>query len=173
VPQAPPAEKTDSESIFQALPAAQPLEKPLRRLHNCTLSSTPPAAQQGTRREWGNTENLEITLSLSESTALECLRLVGIVTRKSYYQPGYGEKYYRPGDFKFTLVLSDDGFQKDVRKIVSPKVFFEETPAISVGHFTMPRLPTFRIEIGAKAKQVKLLPRATWMKTARPRRSFT
>jgi len=154
VPQAPPAEEADVGRVFQALPAAQRLERPLRRIQNGTISSIPAAGQQGTRRVWGNTDNLEITLSFPEPTAVDCLRLVGIVTRKSYYEPGAGEMYYRPNDFTFSPVLSDDGFRKDVRRIAAPKVTFEETPALSVGHFTMSRLPT-------------------WRRTARPRRSST
>jgi hypothetical protein len=161
VPPTPLAAPADSPSVFEALAASEPLQRPLRRVTNGTLTSIPAAHPQGSLRIWNNTDNLEITLTFPEPTALACLRLVGIVTRKSYYEPGYGEKYYHPDDFRFSLVLSDDGFQKDVRRIAAPKVLYEETPALSVGHFTMPRLPTFRVEIGGRAKQVKLLPRAT------------
>ena len=161
VQQTPRVETADRPPLFQALPAAETLQKPLRRINNGTLTSEPAAARQGTQRVWNSTDNLAITLTFPEPTRVACLRLVGIVTRKSYYEPGYGEKYYQPGDFTFRLALSDDGFRQDVRKIAAPKVSFEETPALSVGHYTMPRLPTFRVEIGDKAKQIKLLPRAT------------
>ena len=105
----------------------------------------------GRRRSWGNTDNLEITLSFPEATAVGCVRLVDILNRKSYYEAGAGEMYYQPGDFAFALVLSDDGFQKDLRRIDAPQVSFEETAALAVGHYSMSRLPTFRLEIGGTA----------------------
>jgi len=76
-------------------------------------------------------------------------------------------KYYQEGDFKFSLVLSDDGFQKDIRKIDAPPVSFEETIEFASMHSGMDRLPTWRIEVGQKAKQVRLLPRATTKERAR------
>jgi hypothetical protein len=58
-------------------------------------------------------------------------------------------------------MLSDDNFQKDVRKVDPPTVVFEETPRMVAGHFVLTRYPTWRIEVNAKAKQVKVMPRAT------------
>ena len=75
--------------------------------------------------------------------------------------------YYQKGDFKFSLVLSDDGFQKDIRKIDAPPVNFEETIEFAKQHGRMDRLPTWRIEVGQKARQVKLLPRAATKERAR------
>jgi hypothetical protein len=43
---------------------------------------------------------------------------------------------------------------------------FEETAQISVGHYSMTRLPTWRIEVGAAARQIKLLPRAAMKERA-------
>ena len=64
-------------------------------------------------------------------------------------------------DLKFTVVLSDDDFQKDLRQINAPCVTFEETPRMVAGHFILTRYSTWRIDLNAKAKQIKIMPRVT------------
>jgi hypothetical protein len=156
------------ERVFQEKPAPTKFKRPLRRLTNVEMTSTPKCVNLSTG---ANTDNLEITLSLPQSTQIGCLRLVGPMKRLNWTatgrNPTQGEiwgsvgKYYKEDDFKFSLALSDDGFQKDIRKIDSPPVRFEETLEFGSMHSGMDRLPTWRIEVGQKAKQVKLLPRAT------------
>ena len=68
---------------------------------------------------------------------------------------------------KFSLVLSDDGFKNDLRKIDQPKVTFEFTCYPPADHTTMQHFGTWRIEVGQKARQVKVLPRATTKERAK------
>jgi hypothetical protein len=150
---------------------------PLRRLTNAQRTATPPGGRNDSERSyWNNTDNLEITLSLPQSTQIACLRMAvnvkrpePVVGRNATQGEAWGSigNYYRPGDYKFSLVLSDDGFQKDIRKIDEPKVSFEETVEFAFQHYGMDRLPTWRIEVGAKARQVKLIPRATTKEKSR------
>ena len=156
---------------FQETPASLTFKLPLRRLTNAGIAATPHWGHNDVEwYYWDVTDNLEITLSLPQSAQVGCLRLVGIMKRA---QPVVGRfatqgeawgsiaKYNEAGDFKFSLVLSDDGFQKDIRRIDSPAVTFEETVEFAKQHGTMDRLPTWRIQIGQKARQIKILPRAT------------
>ena len=168
-------ETARGERVFEEKPASTKFNRPLRRLTNAGMTATPPWGLDTGRFAWPNTDNLEITLSLPQSTPLGCLRLVGIMKRaesvagRKDTQGIWGSmgKYYQEGDFKFSLVLSDDGFKKDIRKIDTPQVHFEETIEFASMHSGMDRLPTWRIEIGQKARQVKLLPRATTKERAR------
>lgn len=152
-------------SVFDVKTAADPLQKPLLRLTDAAVTPTPgPNGVNNEGQIWNSTDNLEILLTFSQPTELNCLRVVGPVksaTRPGHFHFGAEGRYYDPGDFKFSLVLSDDSFQKDVRKVDSPQVTFEETPRMVAGHFVMTRYPTWRIDVNAKARQVKLLPRAT------------
>ena len=163
------------KELLGTVTASASLQRPLRQLNRFEISSTPPLRKGGlpysagscaTEGPWNcqNTENLEIKLNLPEPTVVSCLRLVTITKMVNFYgigSKGYGLPHYQPDDFKFSLMLSNDDFRQDIRKIDAPQVKFEETPAISVGHWTMSRLPTWRVEIGEEAKQIKLLPRAT------------
>jgi hypothetical protein len=166
-----PLTSVRGSQAFQETPTSLTFKRPLRRLTNAGLTSTPHWGHNDVEWfYWDNTDNLEITLSLPQSAQVGCLRLVGIMKRS---QPVVGRfatqgeawgsigKYNEAGDFKFSLVLSDDGFQKDIRKIDSPSVNFEETVEFAKQHGTMDRLPTWRIQVGQKAKQIKIVPRST------------
>jgi hypothetical protein len=156
---------------FQANSSPTTFRRPLRRLTNAEMIASPPGGRNDSQRHfWPDTNNLEITLSLPQSTPIGCLRMAvnvkrpdPVVGRNATQGEAWGSigNYYQPGDYKFSLVLSDDGFQKDIRKIDEPKVSFEETIEFAFQHYGMDRLPTWRIEVGQKARQVKLLPRAT------------
>ena len=153
----PPAKKI--EPVFEAKVSAQPFQRPLPRINNVfSTSAPPPGGQRGAARIWSSTDNLEIVQTFPQSTDIGCLRLVGMAKRaESSFS---AKKAYAGGDFKFTLILSDDGFQKDLRKIDNPEVTFEETAQIGIGHSSMYRLPTWRIQVQGKARQLKLLPRS-------------
>jgi hypothetical protein len=150
---------------FHAIKAADLLQRPLRKLTRFDVTSTPPSAPpHETKYIWRDPSNLEVTVTLPESIDVDCLRLVTPTKMVPLYglgSEGYGTPHYSAGDFTFSVVLSDDGFQKDIRKIDRPKIVFEETSEVYVGHFTKSRLPVWRIAIGAKARQIKVLPRAT------------
>jgi hypothetical protein len=164
--------KTEAETpVFDVKTAVDPLQKPLLRLTDATVTPTPgPNGVNNEGQQWQSTDNLEILLAFTQATDVDCIRLVGPVKGSISLggsHPGAKGDVYEAGDFKFSLALSDDNFQKDVRKVDSPKVVFEETPRMVAGHFVMSRYPTWRIEVSAKARQVKLLPRATTQEHAR------
>jgi hypothetical protein len=140
---------------FDAKVSDATLSRPLPRLTDGKWAPG-PAGVDNEGQTWNDPAKLELVLTFPKPTEVGCIRLVGPPSNKQSKPPKV-EFYYNPDDFKFSLVLSDDGFQKDVRK-VDPKVIFEETPRMGAGHFYMTRYPTWRIEIGATAKEFKLLP---------------
>jgi hypothetical protein len=156
---------------FEAKPTDKPLQRPLKRLTNADITCTPrPHYQRNNRRMWKSTDGVEITLTLPEAQTIGCLRLVGvnkeppeIVGRGPLPAEWIGTTgpIDEPGDMKFSLVLSDDGFKNDLRKIDEPKVTTEFTSDPPADHTSMQHFLTWRIEVGQKARQVKLLPRAT------------
>jgi hypothetical protein len=147
--------------MFDLKPAAAPLQKPLLRLTDAAFTPTPgPSGVNHDGQTWNSTDKLEFLWTFAKPTEVACLRLVGPTT-SAVGRFGANGRFYEAGDVKFSLVLSDDNFQKDVRKIDSPQVTFEETPRMVAGHFIMTRYPTWRVEVAAKARQIKLLPRAT------------
>jgi hypothetical protein len=172
-----PDESAAATDVFDAKVSDAPLQRPLRLLTNADISSTPKANEhRRTMWMWNNTDNLEITLSLPEPETIGCLRLAAankppptVVGRN----PTGGEwvgtpgAYYEQGDMKFSLVLSDDGFKNDLRKIDEPKVTFEYTSYPPADHTTMQHFGTWRIEVAQKARQVKVLPRATTRERAK------
>jgi hypothetical protein len=149
---------------FDAKTSDAPLARPLPRLTDGQWTPG-PASADNEGQTWNDPSKLELVLTFPKPTEVGCLRLVGPPSNKQSKPPKV-EFYYNPDDFKFSLVLSDDGFQKDVRK-VDPKVIFEETPRMGAGHFYMVRYPTWRIEIGATAKEFKLL-----LRPSDPARAF-
>jgi hypothetical protein len=165
------ADKSPLTECFQAKTSDMPLTKPLRLLTYANFSANKPHFQHRNIRKWNSTDGLEITLSLPESVELGCLRIEGenlpapqVVGRDQTGGEWLGTpgQYYKSvDDLKFTLVLSDDGFQNDNRKIDSPKVVWEYTGCPDWEHSCMRHYPTWRIEIGQKARAVKVLPRAT------------
>jgi hypothetical protein len=168
---------TGTERPLTSVRGSQAFRRPLRRLTNAEMTASPPGGRNDSERTyWDNTDNLSITLSLPQSTQIACLRMAvnvkrpdPVVGRNATQGEAWGSigNYYHQGDYKFSLVLSDDGFQKDIRKIDDPKVTFEETIEFAFQHYGMDRLPTWRIEVGQKARQVKLLPRATTKEKSR------
>jgi hypothetical protein len=170
-------ENTGLADVFDAKSAEVSLERPLKRLTNADIASAPPpSAQRRTNRTWNSTDNLEITVTLPDPTMVGCLRLVAVnkppptvVGRNPTGGEWIGTQgpYYEPGDMKFSLVLSDDGFKNDQRKIDEPKVTFEFTCYPPADHTTMQHFGTWRIEVAQKARQVKLLPRATTKERAK------
>jgi hypothetical protein len=103
---------------------------------------------------WNSTDGLEFLFTFGKPVDVGCVRFVGTAASD-------GGRARGAGDLKFTVVLSDDNFQKDLRKIDSPSVTFEETPRMVAGHFILTRYPTWRIDLNAKAKQIKIMPRTT------------
>jgi hypothetical protein len=164
-------ENAGQADAFEAKPASAPLQRPLKRLTNADITCTPtPNYQRNNRRSWHTTDNLEITLTLPEAQTIGCLRLVGvnkepptIVGRGALPAEWIGTtgSCYEPGDMKFSLVLSDDGFKNDQRKIDEPKVTTEFTCDPPADHTCMQHFLTWRIEVAQRARQVKVLPRAT------------
>jgi hypothetical protein len=162
------------QDVFGALTCPDRLQLPLRRLTKVQMTANTPPGQPVSELldgqytnihacnipSWSNTDKLEITLTLPQSTPLACIRLVGIMQDGlDPREKHFGKPWHEEGDFTFSLVLSDDGFQKDIRKIAKPKVVFENTPLFGALYYSISRLPTWRIEVGQKARQVKLLPR--------------
>ncbi len=156
---------------FVARIAPTALRRPQQRLTNARITSTPrPNYEKRTRRTWDSTKDLEITFSLPESQPLDCLRVIAANTPPQTVagrDPTLGEwvgtegSAHRTNDMEFSLVLSDDGFQEDVRLIERPRVTIDQTSYPPDEHSTMQHYLTWRIEIGQSARQVKLLPRAT------------
>jgi hypothetical protein len=162
---------TEEPSPFRVILGDQPLSRPFKRLSRITLSSKPPSAQPladltdgmysanlaGYVPNWATTDGLEITITLPEPTKVSRLRLVGVL---DHDPKRFGEKMYGPNDFTFSLVLSNDGFQHDVRTVSRPATGFEESVTWPLRYFGLVRLPTFRIDVNDTARQIKLLPRA-------------
>jgi hypothetical protein len=172
---------------FRAIAADTPLRLPMQPLTRVDVSANVPAGQPlcqltdgmyfgvlpGYTPTWPSNSTLAITLTFPESTEVSCLRPVGILEMRPAYgfgSDGFGRPYYHEHDFTFSLVLSDDGFTNDVRTIDHPKVSFEETAFYPSFHSALGRLPTWRIDVNppsagssgpGKAKQIRLLPRAT------------
>jgi len=159
----------DSEATpFRKVACADRLDRPMQRLGgwavHSNLNSPHPLADLTDGQypsqlasylpTWTTTENLECTIDLPQPSSLSHLRLVGVLDAKRE-----GEMLNEPGDFTFSLVLSNDGFQDDNR-LVTPKVTFEETVTWPLRYFGLVRRPTWRLAIGDTAQQIKLLPRA-------------
>ncbi len=107
---------------------------------------------------WSRTENLEITLRFPSPTPVACLRLVSVIGNAGRSW-ALGGPWHEAGDFAFSLVLSDDDFHHDIRRIDNPKVVFESTPLYGALYYSLSPLPTWRIEVGQKAARIKILPR--------------
>jgi len=174
--QAPGTQAAQESGIpFQAVECPEKLALPLRRIRQVAVSSV-PQAQQPMRiltdsmypghlaayaPNWPRTENLTITLDVAKPMPLACLRLVGVLREAGYGGPDFGVMYNQAGDFTFTLELSNDNFQKDIRKIDRPRVAFEETAIFPIVHFGIGHLPVWRIQLDQTARYVRLMPRAT------------
>ena len=163
----PPQDNATAGPLMDALAASDAMTQPLRKITRVQVNSTPPGTPWGRRQIYNAGDNAQIVLTFPEPAAVSCLRLVGI---DKGADNGFGStsKFFEEGDFTFSLVLSDDGFKNDLRKIDKPVVKWEEEAVLSMGHSMMNRFPVWRIEVGpstgsgqAKARQVKLLPRAT------------
>ncbi len=171
----PPRAGTTNENtapeVFAVKPAAATLQRPLQRLTTADIASTPrPNDQRNSYRMWKSTDNLQITVTLPESETIGCLRLVGVnkpAAEVAGRNPlpaewlGTTGPVYKADDMKFSLLLSDDGFKHDVRKIDAPQVSIEYTCSPPQDHTCMQHFLTWRIEVGQKARQIKLAPRAT------------
>ena len=168
-----PVEGGDNGNLFQTSPSPDRLQRPLCRLTDFRLTASPDPAlplsdltdmqyssgTAGNQPTWRDTKDLEITLTFAQPTDVDRVRLVGILgdmERKNYARP-----LNKADDFTFSLLLSDDGFQKDIRKIDKPTVTFENTPMVGTIYYGIGRLPTWRIAVGQKARQIKVLPRQT------------
>lgn len=164
------------KNLFEKIAADKPLDQPLRRIRQLKITSDPKSIQPlaglsdnqyatclaGYQPTWGATDHLTVSLDLGKPQDLACLRLVSI--HKASSNPGdptFGQAYNEPGDFTFSLELSNDNFVKDIRKIDKPNVAWEETTTFPIWHYALGRLPTWRIDIGASARYVRLMPRAT------------
>ena len=171
------AQKKPVGDVFQAIKGDKPLAMPLAKLSRMRLSTTPAPVQAigdltdgqytailpNNAPTWGTTDKLEITMEFPQPTDVSCLRLVGIL-RNGYIwveKGAFGKMWNDAGDFTFKLVLSDDGFKNDNRVVEKPQVSFEETPIYPAFHYALGRLPTWRINVSAQARAIKILPRAT------------
>jgi len=131
------------------------LIKPPARLTECAVTPTPGASGINHGGQvWNSTDSLAFLFTFGKPVDIGCVRFVSSAASAGGLARG-------AGDLKFTVVLSDDNFQKDLREIDAPSVTFEETPRMVAGHFCLTRYPTWRIDLNAKAKQVKIMPRAT------------
>ena len=156
----PPHDSATAGPLMDVIAGSDAMEQPLRKITRVEVNSTPTATPWGHCRIYNTTnDNAEIVLTFPEPTAVSCLRLVSI-DKASDSGFGSAAKAYEEGDFTFALVLSDDGFKSDLRRIDKPAVTWEEEPILSVGHCILTRLPVWRIEVAGKARQIKLLPRA-------------
>jgi len=163
---------------FRVLPADVAVARPPQQLSGMLLSSTPPSNLKitdltdgmyqvglaGNQPTWHTAENLEILLEFAQPVDVSCLRLVGILGNGKGFKY-IGRKYNEADDFTFSVILSNDGFQADKRVVESPAVVFEETAVYPTFHYAMARLPTWRIEVADKARQIKILPLVTGKNT--------
>jgi hypothetical protein len=164
------------KNLFEKIAADKPLDQPLRRIRQLKITSDPKSIQPlaglsdnqystclaGYQPTWGATDHLTVSLDLGKPQDLACMRLVSI--HKATTGPGdpeFGQAYNQPGDFTFSLELSNDNFVNDIRKIDKPNVAWEETTSFPIWHYALGRLPTWRIDIGANARYVRLMPRPT------------
>jgi hypothetical protein len=176
-PQAGATDENAAPEVFAVNPASATLERPWKRLTTAEIASTPrPNDQRNSYRMWNSTDNLEITLTLPESEKVGCLRLVGAnkpAAEVAGRNPlpaewcGTSGPVNKADDMKFSLVLSDDGFKNDLRKIDEPKIAFEYTCYPPEDHTCMQHFGTWRIEVGQKARQIRLTPRAASKQRAR------
>ena len=167
----------DSDAkLFEKIAADKPLDQPMRRIRQLKITSDPKSIQPlaglsdnqygtclaGYQPTWGATDNLTVSFDFGKPQDLACLRLVSI--HKASSNPGdptFGQAYNEPGDFTFSLELSNDNFVKDIRKIEKPNTVWEETKLYPTWHYALGRMPTWRIDIGGNARYVRLMPRAT------------
>jgi len=169
---APAAPQTEA-SAFRVI-RAEPLRQDRKRLTQGRLAASPApngaienlsdGQYSGNPVTWPATENLALTLTFPEPTDLAAVRLVGIMKRAAAYgvnSTGFGEPHYAADDFRFTLLLSDDGFIADIRTNEAPVVHFETQPLYPIFHAALGNLPAWRIEVGGKARQIRLMPHAT------------
>lgn len=151
----PPRAAAAGTPAFDVKPSDFALIKPLARLTECAVTPTPgPSGINHDGQAWNSTDSLEFLFTFGKPVDMGCVRFVGSASSA-------GGRARGAGDLKFTVVLSDDNFQKDLRKIDAHCVTFEETPRMVAGHFILTRYPTWRIDLNAKAKQIKIMPRAT------------
>jgi hypothetical protein len=142
------------------------LRRPCRRIERVKFMANPPTGQPveflsddqyrawlaGYYPTWRQADGVDLTVDLGEPMAVSHLRLV------STMQPARGNGLYRDGDLKFALVLSDDNFGQDVRRMDQPQVTFDETGIYPIFHHDFGRLPTFRLEVGATARYIRIVP---------------
>ena len=85
------------------------------------MTPTPgPSGINHDGRTWNSTDSLEFLFSFGKPVAIGCVRFVGSAASAAGRARG-------AGGLKFTVVLSDDNFQTDLRTINAPSVTFEET----------------------------------------------
>jgi len=154
------------QRVLTLIAGDQGLQRPCRRIERVRFTAHPPTGQpveflsdnqygawlSGYFPTWWQAAGVDLTLDLGAPTAVSHVRLV------STMQPARGKKLYEAGDLKFSLVLSDDGFAQDVRRTDQPKVTFDETGIYPIFHHDFGRLPTFQVEVGSKARYVKVVP---------------
>ncbi|NQU76979.1 MAG: VCBS repeat-containing protein, partial [Planctomycetes bacterium] len=161
-----PSAKTDNP-LLDISPCDKPLVMPWRRIPSLKLTSVPEVTSSvgldwlaksnfylyslpNNAPTW-NSKKVELTLTLEERQDLSHVRLVSIMDFGFRGRPIYGKD-----DLTFSVVLSDDGFQKDLRTIDHPEVVYEETGLEAIHHWDVGRLPTFRIAINQPARQVRI-----------------
>jgi len=87
-----------------------------------------------------------ILLDLGEEVDLDSVRLIGDVS-------AFGA--FKQGGASFEIVLSNDDFAKDVRKVAVPEPRFD-IYYISLARLWMFQLPSFVLPIGQRARHVKI-----------------
>jgi hypothetical protein len=137
------------KNLFEKIAAEKSLDLPLRRIRQLKITSEPKSIQPlaglsdnqystclaGYQPTWYNVDKLTVSFDFGKPTDLACMRLVSI--HKASSNPGdptFGQAYNEPGDFTFSLELSNDNFVKDIRKIDKPNVAWEETTSFPIWH---------------------------------------
>ncbi|NQU75115.1 MAG: VCBS repeat-containing protein, partial [Planctomycetes bacterium] len=165
---APVSDKADRE-VFEKVVSGRPLEGPFQRIVNFKLEVSPePVSPLYTLTDnqysahlpaytptWRQAGDIELKISLDKPTQLSHVRLVSTMDVRAR-----GRKLYDAGDLKFSVIVSNDNFRKDIRKIANPAVTFEETEIYPIHHYDIGRLPTFRVDLNCTARYVKILPTA-------------
>jgi hypothetical protein len=167
---APP--KLDCPDPWREVWRFQGLEPPLRK-HRYLKASAEPPPTVGTPDSWvdrnyGGTHRQPLAfpgwnkgagaviLDLGRQTDIDSIRLIGFM----------GEfEAWKKGGASFEILLSDDNFVKDIRKLAVPEPRFE-IYRISLARLWIYHLPSFVLPVGQRARQVRIV--TSWPGYKRP-----
>ena len=162
--------------MFDKIAADKPLELPLRRIRQLEITSEPRSIQPlrslsdnqystnlaGYQPTWRDTNGLVVSFDFGKPTDLACMRLVSI--HKQNGGPGdpiWGLPENAPWRFHVQPGVEQRQLRQGHPQDRSSQRRVEETTLYPTWHYSLGRLPTWRVDIGQNARYVRLMPRAT------------